>query len=260
MWVQLFSFVEPNEKPLDNIVKDGGYAAIFRTIACIGDSLASGEFESRSETGTLDWHDMFEYSWGQYIARMCGSKVYNFSRGGMTAKEFYNSFAEHNGFWNNLYASQAYIIALGVNDILNQSQEIGNVNDVENGVDNTFAFYYGKIIQKYIKIQPRAKFFFITMPISEDDSEEIRLKKEKHSLLLYDFANKYQNSYVIDLFKYAPKHDKEFKKCMYMGGHLNPMGYIYTANQIASYIDYIIRSNPEKFKEVPFIGTEIYYH
>lgn len=259
MWVQLFSLVEQNEKPLDNIVKDGGYAAIFRTIACIGDSLASGEFESRSETGTLDWHDMFDYSWGQYIARMCGSKVYNFSRGGMTAKEYYNSFAEHNGFWNNSYASQAYIIALGVNDILNQSQEIGNVNDAETGAD-TFAFYYGKIIQKYIKIQPRAKFFFITMPASEDDSEEIRFKKEKHSLILHDFANKYQNSYVIDLFKYAPKHDKEFKKCMYMGGHLNPMGYIYTANQIASYIDYIIRSNPEKFKEVPFIGTEIYYH
>ena len=35
----------PDEKPLDRIVSDGGFVGIFRTIACVGDSLASGEFE-----------------------------------------------------------------------------------------------------------------------------------------------------------------------------------------------------------------------
>lgn len=34
--------VGENEKPLDRIVTDGGFCAIFRTIACIGDNLASG--------------------------------------------------------------------------------------------------------------------------------------------------------------------------------------------------------------------------
>ena len=41
----------PDEKPLDNIVDDGGFAAIFRTIGCIGDSLSSGEFETYDEEG-----------------------------------------------------------------------------------------------------------------------------------------------------------------------------------------------------------------
>ena len=81
-------FNNEKEKPLDNLLDDGGYTAIFRTIACVGDSLASGEFESLKEDGTSGYHDMFEYSWGQYIARMCTSKVYNFSRGGMTTKEY----------------------------------------------------------------------------------------------------------------------------------------------------------------------------
>lgn len=32
-------FENENEKPLDTIPEDGGYTAIFRTIACVGDSL-----------------------------------------------------------------------------------------------------------------------------------------------------------------------------------------------------------------------------
>ena len=108
---------EPDhEQPLDNIVTDGGFCGIFRTIGCIGDSLSSGEFESKNEDGKVDYHDCFEYSWGQYIARSTGCTVYNFSRGGMTASEYWNSFAEANDYWNPDKLCQAYIIALGVND------------------------------------------------------------------------------------------------------------------------------------------------
>ena len=82
-----------DEKPLDRLVGDGGFTGIFRTIACIGDSLSSGEFESDSEACGKGYHDYFEYSWGQYIARTAGCKVYNFSRGGMTAKWFMESYA-----------------------------------------------------------------------------------------------------------------------------------------------------------------------
>lgn len=55
--------VKNGEKPLDNLVKDGGFASIFRTIAVVGDSLSSGEFESQKD-GVKGYHDYFEYSWG----------------------------------------------------------------------------------------------------------------------------------------------------------------------------------------------------
>ena len=84
----------PSEKPLDNLVCDGGFCKIFRTIGCIGDSLSSGEFESKDSEGVVGYHDFYEYSWGQFMARTLGSKVYNFSRGGMTAKEFVESFCD----------------------------------------------------------------------------------------------------------------------------------------------------------------------
>ena len=78
---------EKNEKPLDKLDPTGGFTAIFRTIGCIGDSLSSGEFEGTDpETGGKTYHDTFEYSWGQFLARMTGSRVWNFSRGGMTAR------------------------------------------------------------------------------------------------------------------------------------------------------------------------------
>ena len=91
---------DQNENPLDRLDPTGGFTAIFRTIGCIGDSLSSGEFEATDpETGNKTYHDTFEYSWGQFLARMTGSRVWNFSRGGMKAKEYWNSFAESKGFW-----------------------------------------------------------------------------------------------------------------------------------------------------------------
>ena len=132
-----------DERPLENWVTDGGYTSIFRTIACVGDSLSSGEFETLDEgTGVRHYYDMFEYSWGQYIARSCGAKVLNFSKGGLTAKEYCDSFAEANGFWDKEKACQAYVIALGVNDIYNQNKPLGDISDIntENWRENKETF------------------------------------------------------------------------------------------------------------------------
>ena len=120
----------PSGDPLDELRPNGGFCGIFRTIGCIGDSLSSGEFESLDEEGNKGYHDEYEYSWGQYLARLTGSKVYNFSRGGMSAREYCESFAEANDFWNPDKLCQAYIIAMGVNDLMGQHQELGSLDDI----------------------------------------------------------------------------------------------------------------------------------
>ena len=56
------SFENTNELPLDNIIEGGGFCGIFRSIACIGDSLSSGEFESHNSDGSLNWNDIYDYS------------------------------------------------------------------------------------------------------------------------------------------------------------------------------------------------------
>jgi hypothetical protein len=200
--------------------------------------------------------DMLGYSWGQYIARVAGCRVYNFSRGGMTAVEYCDSFAEAMGYWDPEKAAQAYIIALGVNDLYGLNQEVGSVADVcdEDHKKNkpTFVGRYAEIIQRYKKISTDAKFFLVTMVKSEADNE----RKEAHRKALYDLAEHFDNCYVIDLYEYMPVEDAKYRERFYLEGHLNPCGYMLTAKIVSSYIDYIIRHNIADFRRVAFINTE----
>ena len=248
-----------NEKPLDNIAINGGFTSIFRTIGCIGDSLSSGELES-FEMGHKNYHDYYEYSWGQFIARDAGCKVYNFSRGGMSARQYLEGFADEKDFFNPDYRCRAYLMALGVNDvtgILGNSYELGTVDDINirNYALNkpTFAGWYGAIISKYKEIQPHAKFFLMTMPKGDEDKNRDELY-DKHAELINEIAEKFSNCFVLDFRKYAPVYDDAFKKAFFTGGHMNVMGYRMTATMVESYIDYIIRNNPDSFNQTGFIG------
>ncbi len=239
------------EKPLDNIVFDGGFARVFRTIGCVGDSLSSGEYESSDGNGNQGYHDYYEYSWGQFMARNAGINVYNFSRGGMTAKWFMDSFGDSCGIWTDEKKCQAYIIALGVNDL--KSIALGSVDDIdrEDYKNNkpTFAGYYAQIISRLKTVQPDAKFFLLTMP--KGDRKEV----EPHAALLCDMAKIFENTYVIELNKYSPDFGDPGIKRFFCGGHMNAAGYILMSQMITSYIDYIVRHNPEDFSQVGFIGT-----
>ena len=246
---------QDGEKPLDNIVSNGGLSCIFRTVACVGDSLASGEFDTCVD-GVKDYCHDFDYSWGQFMARDTGAKVYNFSRGGMTAKEYYESFAEENGFWDEKLKVQAYIIALGANDItraLAGGPGMGECDDIDKDT-NTFASYFARIIKKYKEIEPRAKFFLVTLPKGLRD-DALSLKQRE---LIYGMAEKFDNCYVIDLYKYAPELDEEYRDNFFIAGHRTAVGYRLTALMVESYIDYIIRHNHKDFKNVQFIGTAYY--
>ena len=249
------------EKPLERLVQGYSHTSIFRTIAFIGDSLSSGEFESRNEEGKPGYHDLYEYSWGQYIARKNGLKAYNFSRGGMTAKVFMESFAEQKGFWDKEKACQAYVIALGVNDLCHKQMPLGSVADVDvNDYRNnkeTFLGYYAAIVSRYKEISPEAKFFFVTFPnqsFAEWNKRGAGLREA-----LYDLTKIFDNSYVIDLETYGPLYDVKFTNTYFLYGHMNASGYIITAELIDSYIDYLVRHNQKDFENVPFINTGIKY-
>ena len=252
-----------DEKPLENLVTDGGYASIFRSVTFVGDSLSSGEFETLDEaTGVRHYYDMFEYSWGQFAARMAGFKAQNFSRGGMTASEYCDSYAAAMGWWNPDLKTQAYVIALGVNDLINAGQPLGEMSDInpDDPTRNakTFTGYYARVIQQYKAIQPDAKFFLVTMP-HQVMYESVPGKSEiadAHAVRLHELAAYFDNTYVMDFRAYAPEHDEDFTHMFYLHGHMNPMGYRLFAEQVCSYMDYIIRHNPRDFVNVPFIGNE----
>ena len=252
-----------DNNPISCLIKDGGYTSIFRTMAVIGDSLASGEHESFDGT-SKKYNDYYEYSWGQFMARKCGMKVYNFSCGGLTAKGYVN-YSNMTKSYMPEKACQAYIIALGRND-MNQwdSYEygFGTMDDVdfENPDNNrdSFVGHYVKIIQKYRQIQPKSRIFVVTMPVSTGDKDIRDDKCDKHAEFLRSLPQYFEFLYVIDLRKYAPIHDEKYLSTHYCGGHLNAMGYLDVADQMITYIDYIIRNKPEDFNQVAFIGKGIH--
>ena len=251
------------KNPLENIIRDGGYTAIFRTLGVIGDSLASGEHEG-FDGEKPSYNDYYEYSWGQFIARKCGMHVQNISVGGITAKEM-EYYAGYMQCFTPERMCQGYVIALGRNDINHWHEYengFGSMQDIdwEDRTKNkdSFVGHYVKIIQRIRQCQPKARIFVMTMPDSESDSSQIKEKCDMHAEFIRSLPNYFEFLYVIDLRKYSPVHDKEFVETYYCGGHLNAMGYLYLADQISTYIDFIIRNNPKDFTQVAFIGKKVY--
>lgn len=248
------------EKPLENLVEGYSLTGIFRKVAFVGDSLSSGEFEAYDKDGKRYWRDMFDYSWGQHIARKNGFFAYNFSAGGMTAKWYLEEFAQEFGYWDPDKACQAYVIALGVNDLYPKDKQVGTAADItatEFEGERPFISYYAEIVRKYKEISPEAKFFFVTVPRNTfwlDDEKAIQMQQA-----MYALAEHFDNSYVIDLFQYAPPWDEDFREKYVLYTHLNPMGYVMAAKLIDSYIDYIIRHNMKDFENIGFMGTNIPY-
>ena len=240
------------ELPLERMVTGYSRTAIFRTMAFVGDSLSSGEFETVDANGKYNYHDVFEYSWGQFLARKNGIVGYNFSRGGMTAKEFVTEYADRMGYFARSLAASAYVIALGVNDLYILHTEVGTIDDVDvqNYKNNkpTFLGYYGQIISRYREISPNAKFFLVTFP--RDTSHEGDPINEEMRQGLYALAERFDNTYVIDLYQYGPLYDEEFHKRHFLHHHMSPAGYLMTAELIDSYIDYIVRTQYDDFKNV----------
>ena len=244
-----------NEQPLDIINETCGFAGVFKQIGVIGDSLASGEFESHDENGSIVYTDMYEYSWPAVLERITGTKYNNYSRGGMTAREYMQSWADANGFWQ---WNQAYIIALGNNDSFVCGHPLGSVKDVNSECpqDNADTFFgnMGKIVCKLKTIEPNARIFVVTPQLrGEACDKDIRYIASELAKLcdMFDFT------YLLDMTAHAPVYDAEMRKSFGLGFHPNPMGYYAYALMVANYIDYVIRSNPREFATIPFVGTSL---
>lgn len=255
--------VSAEENPLQTINNTPGLCAIFRTWGFIGDSLCSGEMESRDENGKLGHHDMYEYSWGQFLCRACGAEGENFSRGGQTAKGWIADDTKRGWAYCKMNPKQAYIVAMGVNDYTRRKRNNLKCGSLDTDVDlkdynnnaPTYAGYMAGIIQRLQSIQPKAKIFVVTRPQTDKGNNAY----DEFNEVVRGLARMFSNVYVIDLFKHAPLYDADFQDRYYVGGHLNAMGYEYTARVFMTYIDWIIRNNYKEFKEVAFIGTKLHY-
>lgn len=233
--------------------------------------------------------DMYELSWGQQLARLCGSQGYNFSVGGEYTKRWCIG-NNNNRRWNTVNSESqtgvirdAFTIALGVNDMgywksgrtdivdypcvtayPNQSQygsltltddEIYNDIDFDdyNNNENSYAGWYAGIIQRIKSIRPDCHIFCITLPEGDNNEWNQVIRK-----LVEKFNTIYKNTiWCIDLAKYNPinANNNIIQRNCNLNGHWSSFGYLYAAYEISTYIDWLIRKNIDAFRGTSLIGT-----
>ena len=252
---------ENEDVPLAHMTYTPGMTAIFRSWGFIGDSLCSGEMECWEKGNDhVSYKDLYEYSWGQHICRLCGAEGYNFSNGGQTAKGWIEQESQRTWAGAKLNPKQAYIIAMGVNDFT-KAKKSGDPNpgDLKSDVNledytknaDTFAGNMAGIVQRVNSVSPGCKIFVVTRPNMPFCNGEW----EPFNDVVRGLADMFDNVYLIDLYKYAPAYDEFFMEKHFLNGHLSAEGYLFTAYMFMDYIDWIIRHNPEDFKDVPLYGT-----
>lgn len=254
------------ENPLSLIKETPGLCGIIHDWGFIGDSLSSGTFTpeplSDDETDQTYTKSMYDYSWGQIMCKLCGTKGTNFSVAGYTSKSWIEQFwdADKKGFDSNGESNetvknnlkQAYIIALGVNDY--RSVTLGSSDDVSmddyNQNGSTFYGNMAGIIQRLRSISPFCKIFMVTIP---------RVVPENAGFndAIRWIASQFDNTYLIDLAKYGEEMYRTvfYEEAYTNGGHMSPAGYQFTAYVMMTYIDWIIRNNPNEFRAVSYINV-----
>lgn len=278
------NMVKARTNPIEVIKETVGMCGIFHRIAFIGDSLCSGETYG-FDNGTYGGIDIYAYSWGMQMCRILGVEGYCYSNGGQFAKGWVESTVGyvHNdtingiqniggGNWSAMRADHengknydCFIIALGHNDTkyiyecgtpdneayahhLGTLEDIGEYDSVNDSDTNakTFVGYYAGIIQRCKSIQPQAKIFLVTDP---------KPTYKPTMDLVREIATQFSNVFVIDLANYAVDFTtNDFKSRYYLGGHMSACGYLYMSYVFLTYIDWIIRSNFDKFRDTALVG------
>ena len=243
---RMFTSAAPGEHPFAYFPPNGGLAGCFHSLGCIGDSLSAGEFVTREEDGTLCYVDHYEHAWGAYFSALCGTEVKIFARGGMTAREFNASFAAESGFYAPQNRCEAYVIALGVNDLYHANAPIGTASSTDDG---SFSAELQKIIFAIRAFDPKIHVFLMTMP-RDHRSEAAPHCGKQHAVLLRELTQKFPKTHLLDFHAYAPLYDEAFREAYFLNGHMNAAGYRLTAQMIAAYIDFVMRQTSAEFDEI----------
>ncbi len=249
-------------KPFHPVIDTARFAGIIHQWAFIGDSLNSGCVVAYNNSGRVGI-DNYEWSWGQVICRLCGTQGTNFSKGGLMASTWWDTYINkegtgyHTGGSNEKFTDRkfnAYTICLGTNEC-NKSYNIGSMDDVDlsnyNNNKESFYGYYCKIIQYIKEINPSAKVFLITIP----DIYHSLAESYGVNTAIRAIANKFDNCFLVDLYKYIPANRTLEDKYKFWG-HLTAAGYQWMGYVMANLFSYIIENNLASFKNVPFIGTQ----
>ncbi len=241
----------------------GNEISMFSRGICIGDSVTEGSFDGNG--GVI----VKRFSYPAILKRITGVDIVNAGIAGMTSQTWYEAAQNSDSQWgkwvnqewvwntnpvnsgNDIISSELdfsgfdfAIIHMGINDL---ATVYDNSQTIEEVLDN-FNTYIGLIIEKLKVANNGIKIFFATIIPSYAPATNPTYKQLNEKIKSIVEAT--EDVYLIDINLYSELASKP----EYNVTHPTALGYHKLANEIKSYISYIINNNLSEFINIQFVG------
>ena len=269
-YLKTFTFsatVTPEEEngnvsnPSTPIKYEGNEIQIFSRGICIGDSVTEGSFDDDTD-GII----AKRFSYPAILKRLTNIDIINAGIAGATTASWYEASLNSDAQWGK-WVNDEWIWntnpTVGATDIVNSELNYSNfdfaiihlgINDfglaaTTENIISDFATNINTIITKLKNSSPGIKIFLATIipTYAPSYNTDYQLMNEK----IAEIAENTENVFLVDLNKYS----ELALRAEYSVIHPTALGYHKMANEIKSYISYIIGNNLNKFTDIQFIGN-----
>ena len=243
---------------------NGNEISMFSRGICIGDSVTEGSFDN-ADGGAI----VKRFSYPAILERITGVEMINAGVAGLTSQTWYEATLDSTPHWGT-WVNQEWVWDMNPvnsgNDIISKSLDYSNfdfaiihlgINDLAPLYDNsktieeiltTFETYIGYIIRDLKAANSGIKIFLATIIPSYATPSNLSYKQLNEKIA--EIANTTENTFLLDLTSYSALASKP----EYNVTHPTALGYHKLANEIKSYISYIISKNLDNFTNIQFIN------
>lgn len=243
---------------------NGNEISIFSRGICIGDSVTEGSFDN-ADGGAI----VKRFSYPAILERITGVEIINAGVAGLTSQTWYEATLDSTPHWGT-WVNQEWVWDMNPvnsgNDIISKSLDYSNfdfaiihlgINDLAPLYDNsktieeilaTFETYIGYIIRDLKAANSGIKIFLATIIPSYATPSNLAYKQLNEKIA--EIANATESTFLVDLTSYSALASKP----EYNVTHPTALGYHKLANEIKSYISYIISKNLDNFTNIQFIN------
>ena len=247
--------------PSAPIKYEGNEIQIFSRGICIGDSVTEGSFDDDTD-GII----AKRFSYPAILKRLTNIDIINAGIAGATTASWYEASLNSDAQWGK-WVNDEWVWntnpTVGATDIVSSELNYSNfdfaiihlgINDfglaaTTENIINDFATNINTIITKLKNSSPGIKIFLATIipTYAPSYNTDYQLMNEK----IAEIAENTENVFLVDLNKYS----ELALRAEYSVIHPTALGYHKMANEIKSYISYIIGNNLNKFTDIQFIGN-----
>lgn len=210
--------------------REGTLCRVFKNILCIGDSLTQGSLDYKVD-GVIKEFISEEYSYPGQLAALTGRKTTNKGDAGETTKTWWELHQSDEDFGG----CDACIIGLGRNDY-----EASKATTSEERHE-----YMGKIIDKVRLENPQIPIFIATLLNYYRGEGADAVNKDMRDIAVE------KDCFLLDISKYGKLVSNVDNK-----SHCTAVGYAKLAEYYYRYISYIMDSEPDKFTNIQYVGSD----